>query len=68
MARGISRHEEVLKYLKDFQLYHMRMPSYKEILGDLKMGKGVLHRILDNLVKQKKINRIPASLIPYRLN
>jgi hypothetical protein len=66
MARGVSRHDEVLKYLKDFHLYHMRMPSYKEIYGNLKIGHGVLHRILADLVDQGKLIKMPASLIPYR--
>ena len=58
MVRGISRHEEVLDYLKFFNLTKMRMPTVKEITFDLKIGKGVLYRVLDGLVKDEKLIRM----------
>lgn len=65
--RGVSRYDEVLKYLKDFHLYHMRMPTSKEIRYDLKITNGALSRILVKLANQGKLERIPHWAIPYKV-
>ena len=65
--RGVKRHEEVLDYIKKFNLYHMRMPAYKDMIGELKIGKGPLHRILKRLVEDKKLEKLPSSTLPYRI-
>lgn len=65
--RGVSRHEEVLKYFKDFNLYHMRMPTRKEMMHDLKIGNGSINRILNRLVEKKLLKRIPERTLPYKV-
>lgn len=65
--RGISRHDEVLKYLKDFHLYHMRMPTGKEIRHDLKITNGALSRILQGLTRQGKLKKVPIYVLPYKV-
>lgn len=63
---GVSRYIEVLKYLKEFTSTKNRMPSAKEAMHDIKIGKTVLYRILDRLTELGYMKRIPASIIPYR--
>lgn len=65
--RGISRYDEVLKYLNDFNLYHMRMPTSKELQYDLKISHGALSRILQGLTKQGKLKKVPMYVIPYKV-
>ena len=67
MSQGISRHDEVFKYLKTFQLKNDRLPSSKEAMYDLKIGRVVLYRVLDRLEQAGKLEKIPSSILPYRL-
>lgn len=67
IMRGISRHDEVLNYLRAFQSRHFRMPTSKELKYDLKMSHGVLFRILNNLVFRGKIKRITPHVLPYKV-
>ena len=52
-----SRKPEVLAYLITFNQNKNRMPAHKEILFDLKIGRGSLNRILAELVDDKKLVR-----------
>ena len=65
--RGISRHDEVLKYLNDFNLYHMRMPTRKEIMFDCKMGRGPLQRLIGRLEEKGKLKRLPKGILEFRV-
>jgi hypothetical protein len=66
-VRGVCRHDEVLKYLKDFHLYHMRMPTAKETQYDLKISHGALCRILQSLARKGKLKKVPMYVLPYKV-
>lgn len=66
MAKGKSRHDEVLRYLRDKHLYLMRMPTAKDVEADLKISRGSLNRILQRLVKKGKLEKLPRYSLPYR--
>ena len=65
--QGVSRHNEVLKYIADFRLYYDRMPCAKEIQHDLKISRTVLSRILMKLVQRGRLVPTPRHCLAYRV-
>ena len=65
--QGVSRHNEVLKYIADFRLYYDRMPCAKEIQHDLKISRTVLSRILMKLVERGRLVPTPRHCLAYRV-
>lgn len=58
--KGISRHDEVLKYLKKYKTKYKKMPTVKTAMRDLKISsRGNLLRILEALVINKKLKELP---------
>lgn len=67
MSQGVCRYNEIFKYIKDFKLYHMRLPSRKEIMYEAKIGHGSLTRVIKGLEKAGKIKRLSAPPIPFEV-
>ena len=67
MPKGTCRQTEVLDYIKGFHSIKCRMPTAKELMYDLKMGRGTINRIFKALVRDSKLERIPEFVIPYRV-
>lgn len=67
MTRGVSRHDEVLKYLKAFEIKNFRMPTTKEVCYDIKIGKGPLARILRSLTDKGYLKQMPIHALNYRI-
>ncbi len=67
MTRGVSRHDEVFKYLKAFEIKNYRMPTTKEVCYDIKISKGPLYRILLSLADKGFLKHVPTHTIPYKV-
>lgn len=67
MSRGRSRHAEILKSIKDFELYNMRMPTRKELMFQCKIGRGSLQRIIRTLEEKKKLKRLPRGILEFKI-
>lgn len=64
---GVSRHSEVLFYIKLTIAMQRRMPTYKEVMFDLGITRKVIFRILLQLEADGKIKREPTGMLPFRL-
>ena len=67
MMRGISRHDEIMKYIKDFNLYNNRMSTRKEIMFDCKITRGAMQRLIDNLANKGRLKRLPKGILEFRI-
>jgi DNA-binding MarR family transcriptional regulator len=67
MMRGISRHDEIMKYIKDCKLYYNRMPTRKEIMFDCKMTRGALQRLIYRLEEKGRLERLPKGILEFKV-
>lgn len=67
MAKGISRHDEIIKYIKDFEIKNFRMPTRKEIMYHCKIGRGPLQRIIYSLVRQDRLKPLPKGILEFKV-
>lgn len=67
MPRGICRHDEIIKFMKDFNLYNMRMPTRKEIMFGCKIGRGPMQRIIDRLAELGRLERLPKGILEFKV-
>ena len=65
--RGISRHNEIMKYIKDFNLYNSRMPTRKEIMFDCKIARGPVQRLINRLEEKGRLKRLPKGILEFRI-
>jgi DNA-binding IclR family transcriptional regulator len=57
----------VFNYIYDFYKIHNRMPTKKEIAYDTGVDNGSLHRMLQALVRLKRLEPVYKNQIPYRI-
>jgi hypothetical protein len=67
MSKGISRHDEIIKYIKAFEIKNYRMPTRKEIIYHCEIGRGSLQRIIYSLVKQGRLKSMPKGILEFRV-
>lgn len=67
MAKGISRHDEIMDYIKKFNLYNSRMPTRKEIMFHCKIGRGPLQRIIYSLVNKGRLKPLPKGILEFKV-
>jgi len=67
MPKGISRHDEIFKFIVTFHLNNFRMPTRKEIIYECKILRGPLQRVLNRLEQKGKLRRIPKEIIEFRI-
>jgi len=65
--RCISRHDEIMKYIKDHELYYERMPTRKEIIWHCKIGRGPLQRLINRLEEKGRLKRLPKGILEFRI-
>lgn len=63
----VSRHSEVLSYIKLIIAMQRRMPTYKEVMFNLGITRKVIFRILIQLEADGKIKRELTGMLPFRL-
>jgi predicted transcriptional regulator of viral defense system len=65
--RGISRHKEVMHFIINFQAKHNRMPTRKEIVWYLEIGRGPLQRLLNSLEEKGCLKRLPKGILEFSI-
>ena len=65
--RGISRHDEIMTYIKTFQIKNYRMPTRKEIMFDCKIARGPVQRLINRLEEKGRLKRLPKGILEFRI-
>ena len=67
VSKGISRHNEIMNYIKKFYIKNNRMPTRKEIMFDCKIVRGPLQRLIYSLVEKGRLERLPKGILEFKV-
>lgn len=62
-----NKEKQITNYMKHMLSTCQRMPTAKELISDCNIGRGSLNRIINRMVKKKKLVKTVRG-IPYDFN